>query len=70
MIQDNVEVDVLQAQLDSIPVDIEVIAIKNSRQIQVVLEGELYRTFPSVSAFKQTLRNTFDIIDKSRKNRR
>ena len=70
MIQDNVEIDVLQAQLDSIPVDIELIAVKNSRQIQVILEGQVYKTFPSVSAFKQTLRNTFDIVEKSRKDRR
>ena len=70
MIQDNVEVDVLQAQLDSIPVDIELIVVKNSRQIQVLLEGEVYKTFPSVSAFKQALRNTFDIVEKSRKDRR
>tara|TARA_R100001163_G_scaffold10939_1_gene10021 strand:+ start:728 stop:943 length:216 start_codon:yes stop_codon:yes gene_type:complete len=52
---DNVIVDTWQSKFDMIPLDVEIIEVKNSRKIKVYVEGSLYKVFPSIQSFEHDI---------------
>tara|TARA_R100000808_G_scaffold1133_4_gene5263 strand:- start:1450 stop:1662 length:213 start_codon:yes stop_codon:yes gene_type:complete len=52
---DSVIVDAWQSKFDMIPLDVEIIEVKNSRKIKVYVEGSLYKVFPSIQSFEHDL---------------
>ena len=52
---DSVIVDTWQSNFDMIPLDVEIIEVKNSRKIKVYVEGSLYKVFPSIQSFEHVL---------------
>ena len=52
---DSVIVDTWQSKFDMIPLDVEIIEVKNSRKIKVYVEGSLYKVFPSIQSFEHDI---------------
>jgi len=52
---DSVIVDTWQSRFDMIPLDVEIVEVKNSRKIKVYVEGSLYKVFPSIQSFEHDI---------------
>ena len=53
---DSVIVDTWQSRFDMIPLDVEIVEVKNSRKIKVYVDGSLYKVFPSIQSFEHDIR--------------